>query len=120
MSPEDLEALLAASISPEEFDDAFVAALIITVKTYDNVDEAIAIGSGTDFGLIGSVFGDADRAFTVARRIRTGQVPYHGRGASSKARRLAASICGALGREGGPEAFEASLEAKTVISPSNR
>ncbi len=48
---------------------------VITVLRADDVDHAVAIANGTEFGLGGIVFGtDEDAAFAVARRIDTGSV----------------------------------------------
>ena len=48
---------------------------VITVLRADDVEHAIEIANGTEFGLGGIVFGtDEDAAFAVARRIDTGSV----------------------------------------------
>ncbi|WP_404943817.1 MULTISPECIES: aldehyde dehydrogenase family protein [Rhizobium] len=76
----------------------------VTVQTYDDSDEAVAIAYDTGFGLSGSVFGDVDRALDVARRIPTGQM--HLPWSWPRVRRLAASRCRASVEKADPlEAF---------------
>jgi aldehyde dehydrogenase (NAD+) len=48
---------------------------VLTVVRAADVDDAISIANGTEFGLGGIVFGaDEDRAFDVARRVDTGSI----------------------------------------------
>ena len=90
---------------------------VTAVIPYDNEEQAIRIANDTDFGLSGGVFtADTDRAYAVARRIRTGHFSQNGRdfdltnpfGGFKKS---------GLGREGGPEGLEAYTEVKTVFLP---
>lgn len=90
---------------------------VTTVIPYDSEEQAIHIANDTDFGLSGGVFTqDTDRAYAVARRIRTGHFTQNGRefdltnpfGGFKKS---------GLGREGGPEGLEAFTEVKTVFLP---
>ena len=85
---------------------------------YDSVDEAVAIANASEYGLSGGVYtGDTDRAYAIARRIRTGHFTQNGRefdltnpfGGFKKS---------GVGREGGPEGMEAYVELKTVFLPS--
>jgi acyl-CoA reductase-like NAD-dependent aldehyde dehydrogenase len=91
---------------------------VVTVQTYDDVDEAVAIANATEFGLSGSIFGDEDQAFTVARRIRTGQIHINGMELAPSAPFGGFKMSG-VGREGGPEGLEAFLETKAVIFQVN-
>ncbi|WP_245306854.1 MULTISPECIES: aldehyde dehydrogenase family protein [unclassified Rhizobium] len=90
---------------------------VVTVQTYENIDDAIAITNDTDFGLSGSVFGDRSTAFEVARRIRTGQVHINGMELAPSAPFGGFKESG-IGREGGPEGLAAFLETKAVLFPS--
>lgn len=90
---------------------------VTTVIPYDSEEGAIRIANDTEFGLSGGVFTqDTDRAYAVARRIRTGHFTQNGRefdltnpfGGFKKS---------GLGREGGPEGLEAFTEVKTVFLP---
>ncbi len=84
---------------------------------YDSVEEAIAIANDSEFGLSGGVYtGDTDRAYAIARSIRTGHFTQNGRefdltnpfGGFKKS---------GYGREGGPEGMDPYVEVKTVFLP---
>lgn len=84
---------------------------------YDNEDEAVRIANDSDYGLSGGVYtNDTDRAYAIARRIRTGHFTQNGRdfdltnpfGGFKKS---------GVGREGGREGLESYLEIKTVFLP---
>ncbi|MEV4599204.1 aldehyde dehydrogenase family protein [Amycolatopsis sp. NPDC049253] len=47
---------------------------VLSVLTYTDEDEAVAIANNSVYGLTGAVFGEPARALAVARRLRTGQV----------------------------------------------
>jgi acyl-CoA reductase-like NAD-dependent aldehyde dehydrogenase len=90
---------------------------VTAVIPYDSEEEAIRIANDSDYGLSGAVYTqDTDRAFALARRIRTGHLTQNGRefdltnpfGGFKKS---------GLGREGGPEGLEAFTEVKTVFLP---
>jgi acyl-CoA reductase-like NAD-dependent aldehyde dehydrogenase len=52
---------------------------VLTVQTYDEIDEGIALADGVPYGLAGGVWADDDReAERVARRLRIGQVDING------------------------------------------
>jgi acyl-CoA reductase-like NAD-dependent aldehyde dehydrogenase len=52
---------------------------VLAIIPYDTEDEAVDIANDTIYGLAGGVWsGDAERAKTVARRIRTGQIEING------------------------------------------
>ncbi|MBS7544883.1 aldehyde dehydrogenase [Ancylobacter oerskovii] len=91
---------------------------VVTVHAYDDEDEAIRLANDSDLGLSGSVYSrDGERAYRLARRIRTGQVGINGV-------ELAPSVpfggfkSSGLGREGGPEGLEAFLETKAIFMPA--
>lgn len=90
---------------------------VTAVIAYDSVEEAVAIANDSDYGLSGGVYThDTDRAYAVARRIRTGHFTQNGRdfdltnpfGGFKKS---------GLGREGGPEGIDPFTEIKTVFLP---
>jgi len=90
---------------------------VTAVIPYDSEEEAIAIANDSAFGLSGGVYThDTDRAYAVARRIRTGHFTQNGRdfdltnpfGGFKKS---------GLGREGGPEGIDPFTEIKTVFLP---
>jgi acyl-CoA reductase-like NAD-dependent aldehyde dehydrogenase len=52
---------------------------VLSILTYTDEDDAVAIANGTIYGLHGAVqSGDAERAMRVARRMRTGSVDING------------------------------------------
>lgn len=90
---------------------------VTAVIPYDTEEEAIAIANASDFGLSGGVYThDTDRAYAIARRIRTGTFTQNGReydltnpfGGFKKS---------GVGREGAREGLEAFTEVKTVFLP---
>ena len=52
---------------------------VLVIQPYEGEDDAVRIANSTPYGLAGGVWSaDADRAISVARRIRTGQVEING------------------------------------------
>jgi len=88
---------------------------VVSVIPAKNEAEAVAIANDSAFGLNASVFThDADRAYRVARELRSGTVAHN-------AFRADYSIAfggfkqSGIGREGGAEGLMPYLESKTVI-----
>ncbi|MCF3939671.1 aldehyde dehydrogenase [Gordonia tangerina] len=91
---------------------------VISIITYEDEDDAVAIANDSIYGLSGAVFtADSERGFALAQRIRTGTVnvntstidftlPFGGYKQSG------------VGREGGPEGLEEFFETKTVHFPA--
>jgi aminomuconate-semialdehyde/2-hydroxymuconate-6-semialdehyde dehydrogenase len=92
---------------------------VLTVQTFDDEDEAVALANATDYGLAATVFtGDEDRAERVSGQLRAGTVwvncffvrdlraPFGGAGQSG------------IGREGGSWSFDFYCDVKnTVYAP---
>ena len=100
----------AARIAREEI----FGPVLAVIPVGDEV-EAIAVANDSPFGLAGAVFtDDGDRAYAVARQLRTGTV-------SHNMLRLDFSIAfggfkqSGVGREGGVEGLLSYLETKTVL-----
>jgi aldehyde dehydrogenase (NAD+) len=52
---------------------------VLTVLRYRDDDDAVAIANNSQYGLSGAVWGaDVERAVSVARRVRTGQIAVNG------------------------------------------
>ena len=52
---------------------------VLTVLSYRDDEDAVAIANNSQYGLSGAVWGgDVDRAVAVARRVRTGQIAVNG------------------------------------------
>lgn len=88
---------------------------VLAIIPYDDVDDAVAIANDTVFGLGGHVQGtDLDRARSVARRIRTGQVHLNHPGWDPHAPFGGYKRSG-NGREYGAFGFEEYLEIKAIL-----
>ena len=88
-----------------------------TVLTYDTLEEAISIANDTHFGLSGGVFTqDKERAYAVARRIRTGNIAQNGRVIDFTIPYGGFKQSG-LGREGGIEGLHGFTEIKALFMP---
>ncbi len=99
-----------ASIAQEE-----IFGPVLSVIPADDEEDAIAIANDTIFGLNASVFThDVERAYAVARRIRSGTVGHN-------SFRVDFSIAfggfkqSGIGREGGVEGLLPYLETKTLV-----
>jgi aldehyde dehydrogenase (NAD+) len=87
---------------------------VLSILPYDTEEEAVAIANDTIYGLAGGVWaGDADRARSVARRIRTGQVEING-GAFNLMAPFGGFKQSGNGRELGRFGLEEFLEVKSL------
>src|SRR5664279_2271324 len=87
---------------------------VLVIIPYDSEDEAIDIANDTEYGLAGGVWsGDPERAKSVARRMRTGQVEVNGGGFNPMAPFGGYKQSG-NGREFGAFGLEEFLEIKAM------
>jgi len=87
---------------------------VLSILTYETVEEAIEIANDTPYGLSGAVWGqDKDKATDVARQIRTGQIDVNG-GAFNPNAPFGGYKQSGYGREYGPYGFEEFLEIKSM------
>ena len=87
---------------------------VLTVLTYEDVEEAIEIGNDSIYGLSGGVNGPKDEARDVARQLRTGNVLVNGNGRIPKAPFGGYKQSG-RGRENGIYGVEDYLEIKALF-----
>jgi len=88
---------------------------VLTVLEADDEAAAIAIANDSDFGLYGAVFcADPDRAYRVARAVRTGTVAHNGFLFDPSLPFGGFKMSG-IGREGGREGLAAFTELKSLI-----
>lgn len=88
------------------------------VIPYDSEEEAIRMSNDSQFGLSGAVFtADTDRAYALARRLRTGNLTQNGRQVDHKIPFGGFKMSG-IGREGGREGLESYLETKAIFLPA--
>lgn len=87
------------------------------VIAYDEEDEAVRIANDSHYGLSGCVFTpDTDRAYAIARRIRTGNFTQNGRVIDFTLPYGGFKQSG-IGREGGVEGLKSFCEIKAVFLP---
>jgi aldehyde dehydrogenase (NAD+) len=90
---------------------------VLSVIAYEDDDDAVRIANGTIYGLSGGVqSGDIERAKSVARRMRTGQVDINGGAFNGKAPFGGYKQSG-NGRERGEYGLEEYLEIKSMQLP---
>ena len=90
---------------------------VLSILTYEDDDDAVRIANGTVFGLGGAVqSGDVERAKSVARRMRTGQVDINGAAFNSLAPFGGYKQSGNT-RERGVFGLEEFLETKSLQLP---
>ena len=87
---------------------------VLSIIPYDTEEEAVAIANDSLYGLAGGVWAESDeKAFEVARKIRTGQVEING-GAFNIFAPFGGYKQSGIGRELGKYGFEEFLEVKAV------
>ena len=88
---------------------------VVAVIPYKDLEHAIQIANQSNYGLNGAVFtNDADLAYEVARRVRTGTIAQNGSKADFTIAFGGFKQSG-VGREGGVEAFNHYVELKTIV-----
>lgn len=87
---------------------------VLTVLTYETVEEAIEIANDSPYGLSGAVVGPVDEAEKVARQLRTGNV-YVNDGARNPRAPFGGYKQSGIGRENGIYGVEDYLEIKTIF-----
>lgn len=87
---------------------------VLVIIPFDTEDEAVDLANDSEYGLGGAVWaGDKDRAVSVARRIRTGQVSING-GAHNPGAPFGGFRSSGHGREGGRFGIEEFLTYKSL------
>jgi betaine-aldehyde dehydrogenase len=92
---------------------------VLSVITYTDTDEAVAIANDSKYGLGGAVFAvDTEEAIEVAARIVTGTVQVNGGPAAGGGGPFAGRKQSGLGAERAVEGLESFLELKSVALPA--
>ena len=87
---------------------------VLAIQPYDGTDDAVRIANDTDYGLAGGVWSaDQDRAISVAKKIRTGQIEING-GAFNPLAPFGGYKQSSHGRENGRYAIEELLQVKSL------
>ena len=87
---------------------------VLVMIGYEDDDDAVRIANDTLYGLSGYISGDSDRARSMARRIRSGNVHLNGAGPDFNAPFGGYRRSG-NGREWGALGFEEYLETKAIM-----
>ncbi len=87
---------------------------VLTIIPYETEQEAIEIANDTDYGLAAMVWGESDRARSVARRLRAGHVRLNG-AANRTDMPFGGYKQSGNGREQGVFGLEEYLEVKAVL-----
>lgn len=88
---------------------------VLSVLTYQSVQEAITLANDTDYGLAAAVWGEHREAMVIAGRIRAGQIDLNGAPFNPLAPFGGYGQSG-IGREGGEIGFDEFLEYKSIQS----
>ena len=87
------------------------------VIPFDDLDEALTLANRTRFSLNANVWGPADDAIRLARRIRSGTVTINGGGGMRQDVPWGGPGSSGIGREAGEEGFSEYLEVKHIQWP---
>jgi acyl-CoA reductase-like NAD-dependent aldehyde dehydrogenase len=91
---------------------------VLSVITYKDVDDAVAIANGTQFGLGGAVYSaDPKRAIEVATRLRTGSCAINDGPPAGGGGPFGGYKRSGIGRERSREGHESYLEVKSIALP---
>jgi aldehyde dehydrogenase (NAD+) len=92
---------------------------VLVVIPFDDDDDAVRIANDSIFGLSGAVFSaDTERAWRIARRIRTGTFNINGANFFAPDSPFGGYKQSGIGREMGEAGFEEYLQMKTVAVPA--
>ena len=90
---------------------------VLTLQTFRDDDEAIALANGTDYGLGGVCYGETAHATEMAQRVRTGFIWVNSFGIRDLAAPFGGIKRSGIGREGGDWSFEFFCDIKDVVVP---
>jgi aldehyde dehydrogenase (NAD+) len=87
---------------------------VLAIQPYENEDDAVRIANDSAYGLAGGVWSaDQDRAISIAKKIRTGQIEING-GAFNPLAPFGGYKQSGHGRENGRYAIEELLQVKSL------
>jgi len=90
---------------------------VLTLQTFADDAQAIAMANGTDYGLGGICYGETAHATAVAEQVRTGFIWVNSFGIRDLAAPFGGIKRSGVGREGGDWSFEFFCDVKDVIVP---
>ncbi len=90
---------------------------VLTLQTFADDHEAVALANGTDYGLGGVCYGETAHATQLADRVRTGFIWINSFGIRDLAAPFGGIKRSGVGREGGDWSFEFFCDVKDVVLP---
>lgn len=90
---------------------------VLTLQSFADDDEAVALANGTDYGLGGVCYGDTAHATAVAERVRTGFIWINSFGIRDLEAPFGGIKRSGVGREGGDWSFEFFCDVKDIVVP---
>jgi 5-carboxymethyl-2-hydroxymuconic-semialdehyde dehydrogenase len=90
---------------------------VLTLQTFTDDEELIALANGTDYGLGGVCYGEMGHATAIAQLVRTGFIWVNSFGIRDLAAPFGGIKRSGVGREGGDWSFEFFCDVKDVVVP---
>ena len=90
---------------------------VLTLQTFADDEQAVAMANGTDYGLGGVCYGETEHATAVAERVRTGFIWINSFGIRDLAAPFGGIKRSGVGREGGDWSFEFFCDVKDIVVP---
>ncbi len=109
--------MLAAVEQDDEIVQNEVFGPVLTLQTFANDEEAVAMANGTDYGLGGVCYGATGHATEIAKQVRTGFIWVNSFGIRDLAAPFGGIKRSGIGREGGDWSFEFFSDVKDVVVP---
>ncbi|GMA31157.1 hypothetical protein GCM10025875_11490 [Litorihabitans aurantiacus] len=92
---------------------------VVTIQTFADEDEAVALANGTEFGLVSYAYTrDLARAQRLVERLETGMTGINVGVVSNAAAPFGGVKASGLGREGGSEGLEEYQSVKYALTPA--
>ena len=90
---------------------------VLTLQTFADDEQVVAMANGTDYGLGGVCYGETGHATAVAERVRTGFIWINSFGIRDLAAPFGGIKRSGVGREGGDWSFEFFCDVKDIVVP---
>jgi 5-carboxymethyl-2-hydroxymuconic-semialdehyde dehydrogenase len=90
---------------------------VLTLQTFDDDEQALALANGTDYGLAGVCYGETAHAVAIAERVRTGFIWINSFGIRDLAAPFGGIKRSGIGREGGDWSFDFFCDVKDIVVP---
>jgi acyl-CoA reductase-like NAD-dependent aldehyde dehydrogenase len=90
---------------------------VLTLQTFADDEQVVAMANGTDYGLGGVCYGETEHATAVAERVRTGFIWINSFGIRDLAAPFGGIKRSGVGREGGDWSFEFFCDVKDIVVP---